>query len=426
MKTTTPSRSFLSPHPSRFVLPVTSLLLALLMLTGCGGSEATPQEPQQDASREQQSTSPDESGHSEEEPHAARAVALQPEQMQSLGIQIDTLERGSATSTLSRPASVQFDPDRTAKVGPRIEAKVVRVVKDLGERVAAGEAIAVMSSVDLGKAKAQYLTARARLKTHHRAYEREQGLYADSISSEATLLEAEAQFEEARAELRAARETLRLYGLTETDVETAGESSTPLSYFRVTSPISGVLQQRDAAPGETIGSQETPFHVANPSQMWVMIAAYERDVPVVRPGQRVALSVRSLPETSFEGRVDFVAQMLDPETRTLRVRAVVLNADGLLRDGMYGQARIYTDAQVERALVPTDAVQTIGGESFVFVPGGENGHFRAVPVRTGDESQNGMVELVAGLRPGDVAVTRGAFDLKAALTSSTRSASHGH
>ena len=283
-----------------------------------------------------------------------------------------------------------------------------------------------MNSVELGRARAQYLVAQARLNTRRRTYEREQQLYADSISSEAALLETQAAFEEAQAELTSARETLRLYGLNNEEIEAADSNDKPLSHFHVRTPIAGTVQQRNLSPGETITPQQTPFRVADPSRMWVMIDAYERDAAALQVGQSVTLTVRSQPGRSFEGRVDFVSQTLDPETRTMRVRAQVDNSDGELRAGMYGRARIQTDAAIERSLILTDAVQTIDGESVVFVPGDENGHFRAVGVRTGEESQDGRVELVAGLRPGDVAVTRGAFDLKATLTASGRSAAHNH
>ncbi len=355
-----------------------------------------------------------------------RAVAVGAEKARSLGIRVDTLAAGSATSTISRPATVTFNPDRVARVGPRVEGKVVRVTTDLGDRVQKGEVVAVLSSVTIGKAKSQYLTANARLKTHRRAYEREKALRADSISSEAALLEAQATFEEAKAEFRAAKEALRLYGLSDADVQPAEKRTMPISHFRLTSPVTGTLQKRDVQIGQTVGAQETPFYVANSAEMWVMIDAYERDIAAVKEGQRVRLSVSSLPDASFEGTIDFISQTLEEKTRTLRMRAVVDNPNGRLRDGMYGRAHISTEAAVERALISTDAVQTIDGTPMVFVPGHKAGHFRAVPVRLGEESQSGMVELRSGLQPGDVAVTEGAFNLKSALTAQTRSAAHSH
>ncbi len=416
-----------STRAGHFATLIGVLLTATVLAVGCGNGKA--QSAQQSASSQAHSdTSEAEHRGEHEGKHRGghRGVAIGADKAKSLGIEVDTLRAGSATSTISRPATVQFDPDRVAQVGPRIEGKVVRVTKDLGDRVKEGEAVAVLSSVELGKAKSQYLTAQARLKTHRREYKREQSLRADSISSEADLLEARAQFEETQAEFRAAKEALRLYGLSDTDVAPAGKREMPLSHFRVTSPVTGTLQKRDVEIGQTVGSQETPFHVANSSVVWVMIDGYERDIAAIEEGQRVRLTTSSLPSASFRGRVDFISQTLEEETRTLRMRAVMPNPEGVLRDGMYGRAHISTDQTVEQALISTDAVQTIGGSSMVFVPGEETGHFRAVEVRLGQESQDGMVELLSGLQPGDVAVTQGAFNLKATLTSQSRSAAHSH
>ncbi len=425
------------------------LLLTTVLAVGCGGGQAEPAagtaaSTQQTASdtatheggghSEEQHVgegSHDEGGHEEgghagEHGGAPRGVAIGAEKAEAIGIEVDTLSAGSATSTISRPATVKFDPNRVAQVGPRIEGKIVRVIKDLGDRVREDEAVAVLSSVELGKAKSRYLTAQARLKTHRREYEREQSLRADSINSEAELLEAQAKFEEVQAEFQSAKEELRLYGLSTADVAPAGEREMPLSHFRVTSPVTGTLQKRDVEVGQTVSAQETPFHVANSSRMWVMIDAYERDIAAVEEGQRVRLTMSSLSGESAEGRIDFISQTLEEETRTLRMRAVMPNPNGVLRDGMYGRAHISTGATVERALISTDAVQTIHGSTMVFVPGEEAGHFRAVEVRLGEESQSGMVELISGLQPGDAAVTQGAFNLKATLTAQSRSAAHSH
>ena len=407
----------------RFIGPVALslvLLLAATTLVGCGTDEPAPAEDVQ-AQGEQDAHDEEEDGHAEE-----GEVHLTNQQVQELGIQVQSLEAGSASSTLSRPATVAFDLDRVAKVGPRISAKVVRVLKDLGDRVEQGEALAAMSSVELGKAKTDYLIARARLETAEATYKREQSLYDQKISSEAELLEARARFRETRAEAQADREALRLYSLSNEEIDAiqaGGEQ--PLSYFQLRSPAAGVVQERDVSPGQTVEPNETPFHVADLRRLWILIEAFERDVPLLATGQKVELVLRSLPDRSFEGRTDWVSYALDSETRTLHVRAVVDNTGGVLRAGMFGTARIYTDSAIRHAMIPVDAVQTIEGEQVVFVPGEEAGSFTPVTVLLGEES-DGYVEIVSGLEPGARAVVVGAFDLMSALTASSRSADHGH
>lgn len=416
-----------------------ALGIAVLLAVGvaaCGGDredvpEAGGARGTAAASPETGSAGQDADRGSGEDPHGeqgehTRALHLSAGQRDRLGVEVAELEGGAASGSLERPARVMFNLDRVARVGPRVPAKVVRVVRDLGDRVRAGEPIAVMSSVELGRAKADFLTARARFETAREAYRREQELRGRDISSEADLLEARASFREARAARNAAREALRLYGLSRGAID-AIEAGTeePLSHFWLSSPVDGVIQQRDLAPGQSVGPRETPVHVSNLDSLWVMIDAFERDVPVLTEGQAVDLTVRSLPDTSFTGETDWVSYRLDEETRTIRVRAVVENDAGQLRAGMFGNARIQPEGEVEYAMVPVDAVQTVEDRQVVFVPAEESGVFRTVEVRTGAENA-GRVEIVSGLEPGDRAVVAGAFELKSVLTSRTRSAAHSH
>src|SRR5699024_7396597 len=333
---------------------------------------------------------------------------------------------GSASSTISRPASITYDLDEIAKVGPRIEAKVVRMLKDLGDEVQQGEELALMSSLKLGKAKADYIRLRAALKREKAHYQREKSLFEQDISSQAELLEAEAEYEQAIAEERAAAEALRLYGLSKEAIQhiEAG-SNAPLSRFYISSPIDGVIQERNLSPGQTVSSSETPIHIANLSKMWVMIDAYEQDIRYLEQGQSIRLSVRSLPNTTFEGTIDWISYALEKGSRTMPVRAQLDNSNKKLRSGMFGTARIQTGKERNIAVIPVGAVQTIEDESMVFVPGEEPDSFRAQRVRLGTENE-GMVEITSGLQPGDRAVVAGAFDLKSALTAQSRSASHSH
>jgi cobalt-zinc-cadmium efflux system membrane fusion protein len=406
------------------------ILIAGGIITGCdsssneNGSSQSAQHQQHSGEGGQHAE--ESSGQHQEGGAHTGEVHLTEQQRQNLGINVETLDSGSAASTIVRPANITYDLDNIAKVGPRLEAKVVKVLKDLGEQVTREEPIALMSSVELGKAKAEYLRLKARLKSEQARYEREQSLYEQQISSQAELLEAEASFQEAQAKLNATAEALRLYGLTATDIQQikAG-SNQPLSQFYINSPIDGVIQERNLSPGQTVSSSETPVHVVNLSQIWVMIDAYEQDIQYIEPGQTVNIAVRSIPNETFEGTINWISYALKEGSRTMPVRATVKNPNRKLRAGMFGTARIQTGRERDIAMIPVDAVQTIEGKSRVFVPGAEKGSFRPVTVRLGTENE-GLVEILSGLQPGDKAVTAGAFDLKSALTAQSRSASHGH
>ncbi|HKJ70771.1 MAG TPA: efflux RND transporter periplasmic adaptor subunit [Gammaproteobacteria bacterium] len=372
---------------------------------------------------------------------AGHKLHLTEAQRGRLDLQVAEAEAGSAEGTLEMPATVHFDADRVARIGPRLRAKVVRVTKDLGTRVEKGETVAIMDSVALGKAKARYLTAQAAFETARADFRREQELADKQISSEAELLDARARFREARARRDAAMEELRLYGIARERIRgIEADSRRPLSRYRLTSPLAGVVQKRDLTPGQTVGPEETPIHVVDTGRVWVLLEAYERHLPMIESGQTVRFRSRALGERRFTGKIDWISRELDAQTRTVRVRAVVANADGLLRAGMFGKATVST-AGGRVAMVPVDAVQTIEDRPMVFVPGapegearasrdpsrvsGEDGHFRAVPVTLGQEA-GGRVEVLDGIQPGDRLVVRGAFDLKSALTAGGRSAAHHH
>lgn len=406
------------------LLPVWVLLFSGILINGCNSETEPESQTENHANAEENGA--ENARRSEQENDPSSEVHLSKEQVVSLNIQVDTLRAGSASSAIERPASVKYDMDRIAKVGPRMEAKVVKVLKDLGDYVEEGDPIAQMSSVGLGKIKADYIRLRASYKKEEAHFQREKSLYQQDISSQAELLQAEFEYEEAKAELDAASEALRLYGLSKGDIQgiKAG-SDTPLSYFYLSSPLNGTIQQRDLSPGQTIRSGETPVHVADLSKVWVMIDGYEQDIRYLETDQDVELSIRSIPGNIFEGTTDWISYELGKETRTLPVRALFDNPDGKLRAGMFGIARIYTNSDETDALVPVDAIQKIEGSDQVFVPGEAPGSFRPVVVTLGNE-HDGFVEVRSGLTPGDTAVVSGAFDLKSALTAAMRSAAHGH
>lgn len=428
----------------RNTLRAALLLAALLPLAACDqltGDSAQAAEAGKQSQHQENEASGDHSDHEEsggghdeagdehEGPHEdkdERKIHLSQTQRERLDIKVAKAGSGSATAVVQAPATVQFDADWVARVGPRLEAKVVKVSKDLGEQVKAGDTVAVFDSVELGRAKARYLTGQARYGAALAEYQRDKDLAEQEITSQAELLKSKAAFLETRAERDANRAELRLYGLDDRAIKNVSiGGKQPLSRYTLIAPIDGTIQRRDLVPGQTVSAQETPVHIVNTGQMWVFIEAYEQDLARLQTGLPVTLTVRALPGETFKGKTDWVSHELDEQARTVRVRATVPNPDGKLRAGMFGTARIQAKSEAHYALVPIDAVQTIEDEKVVFIPGGEVNEFEAVAVTTGSEG-DGQVEIRKGLMPGDAVVAVGAFDLNSALSAGSRSAEHHH
>lgn len=368
-----------------------------------------------------------------DEEHAGEAhrdeIHLEESQRSDLDIRVAPAGEGRAGTTVSAPATVAFDLDRVTRVGPRVQAKVVRVTRDLGDHVEAGETVAVLDSPDLGRAKAAYLSAQAGLEAAEAHYERDKLLAEDRIVSQNALQESRARYHQAQAERDAALEELRLLGLGEVEIGRVGSRDVPLSRYELQTPRGGMVQRRDLVPGETVGANETPIHVVDTGVMWVLVDAYEQDLPRLALAQPMTLRIAVLPDRVFAGEVDWISAALDETSRTVRLRAVVDNPDGVLRAGMFGTADIATadgGGGGGHALVPVDALQSLEGRSVVFVPApGHEGAYRAVEVVPGDEA-GGEIEIRRGLEPGDPVVVEGAFDLMSALTARERSAAHSH
>ncbi len=349
-------------------------------------------------------------------------VTITPEQMQQMGIVVEPLKGGSVNAEIQRPATVMFNPDKTVQVGPRISAKVENIQVDLGQKVTKGQSLAILSSVELGKIKAEYFTLLSHYETLNKAYLREKKLYGEKISSESDYLQAKAEFEDVKARLESNKETLNLFGISANNID---KSDFPLSYFTLNSPISGVIQERNLSPGQTISPESTPIQIVNNSQMWVMIDAYENDIANIKKGQNISLTIKSLPGKNFEGKVDWISYALDKDTRTMKIRATVSNPDGLLKNGMYGTASILNKTDADKPIVPVEAIQTFENSAVVFVPADEKDTFMPVRVVTGNEN-NGWIEIAGNIHIGDPVVTAGAFHLMSTLTSETRSADHHH
>lgn len=395
-----------------FFIPI---MCVALISTSCNKTQKENEHEDHAAEKTSENDEHAEEGHGQE-------IHITPGQVKEMGIVVEPLRGGLVNSKIQRPATVKFNPDKTVKMGPRISAKVEKVQVDLGDKVTKGQALVYLSSVELGKIKADYLSQVSHFQTKEKAYQREKKLYEEQISSEADYLQAKAEFENARAELESSKATLNLFGIAAKNV---GDQDYPLSYFVLSSPLSGVVQERNLSPGETLSPKSTPIHIVDNSKMWVMIDAYEQDIANVKKGQDIRLNVKSLPGKVFLGKIDWISNALDKDSRTLKVRAVVNNKNGLLKEGMYGTADIVNSKESQKPIIPIDAVQEIEKEQVVFVPGDEEGSFKPVEVVTGNEN-NGWVEIAGKINIGEPVVTAGAFDLMSTLTSKTRSAAHGH
>lgn len=388
---------------------LTLVLAAALVWTGCDQEPPAHEEGHHDEDAhpngEAGGEHGDEYGHGDE-----GTVELSAEAIERIGLATAPATARNLDGRRSTTGEIGFDETRLAHVGSRVEGRLVRVPAELGESVGNGEVLAVVDSVGLGEAKAAYLRARAHHEVARRRFEREQSLHADRIASEADLLDAEAAARESAADLAAAREALRLLGLADREIERLSWDDPTDARVAVRAPFAGKVVAREATLGELVSPEDTLFTLADLSEVWLWIDLYERDLAHVETGQRVEVRLDAWPGETFEGELTYIADQLEPESRTVRARVDLPNPEGRLKPGMFGRVALTAAGGGEGPpvlTVPRTAVQRDGVESVVFVQTAP-GRFERREIVLGRVTDD-LAEVVSGLSEGDEVVTEGAF-----------------
>jgi cobalt-zinc-cadmium efflux system membrane fusion protein len=220
-----------------------------------------------------------------------------------------------------------------------------------------------------------------------------------------------------RAEAREAKDRLRLLGMTEDAIARLDRDQTIRSYVPIEAPFEGRVIARNLTKGEVVETTEKLFVVADLSEVWVLANIPEKDIPYVytgtQPVKSAEIRVTAYPEEVFQGRVTYVGDVLDPQTRTMRMRLEVPNLHRKLKPAMYATVRISSKPEANVLMVPEAAVQRDRDRRFVFVQK-DASSFEARSVKLGD-SNGEAIKVLEGLQDGEVIVTHGAFVLKSEL-----------
>jgi cobalt-zinc-cadmium efflux system membrane fusion protein len=299
---------------------------------------------------------------------------------------------------------------------------------DLGDRVAKGQPIAWLESVELGKAREDYIRAAADLRVAEKAFERARRLVAEKAISGGEFQSREADYQSRRAALQAAAGVLRQAGESESQIRTFGETGSAgpgVARVAVRSPFAGQVIDRKVTPGTLVEAFQPLVTVADLSSLWVFFQVAEKDLALLRDGLPVRILSESYPDERFAGRVDFIGGELDAATRTVRVRATVVNRGAKLKPGLFvkGQIEIPRPQKETGVLaVPQSALQTLEGRPTVFVRSGPETFVRRF-VETGHTFE-GFTEVLSGIRRGEVVVTEGSFVLKSEFAKATLADEH--
>jgi cobalt-zinc-cadmium efflux system membrane fusion protein len=298
-----------------------------------------------------------------------------------------------------------WDEDRTARIFTPFTGKVVAITARAGEHVAAGRTLATIAAPELGLAQAEARKAAEDLVLARKNMARLHELGQAGVSPAKELQAAQAELARSETEVARTQARLKAYG------ESAGAVNQPVDQrYALRSPIAGVVVERNLNPGQELRPDAAPrnglFVVSDPARLWFLLDVAEADVAALRTGAEVRLAATALGEDRVSGRITWIADQVDPQTRTVKVRGGVANPDRRLKAEMFVTAEVRVPA-ARGLVVPADAVYLRGEQYFVFRESGE-GSFTRTPVRLGPASDRQQVVL-EGLAAGDRVVVDGAL-----------------
>jgi cobalt-zinc-cadmium efflux system membrane fusion protein len=369
----------------KFHTLVALLVCSVLLLSAC--KKATVQEA------------------SNTETDAMRVLA--PESLQAQ-IQVSEVVSQEMSDTLRAAGQIDFDEQALTRIGASVTGRVTQIQATLGQVVNKGDTLALINSSELSGSQLAYLKARSEKELHRRNLERAKTLFEADVISAAELQRRESEYEIASAETRAAQDQLRVLGVSPKSIERLGSTGTIDSVASVMATIKGVVVERKIAAGQVVQPSDVLFAVADLSRVWAVAQVPEQQVGQVKVGQSVSIEVPALGHEKLEGKLIYVGQTVNPETRTVLVRTELDNKSGRLKPSMLASMLIES-APLQRLVVPITAVVRQDDADHVFIELSVN-NFRLTPVKLAAE-QNGKRVVLEGLKPGMRIVSDGAFHL---------------
>lgn len=362
-------------------------------------------------------------GHDEQ--MDSNIVRLDNDEMNKLGIDIAVAGPGQLAVQMDFPGEIRINADRMANVVPRMEGVVRDVRKNLGDPVRKGEVMAVIESRELADIHASFHAALERFELAEANHKREKRLWEKKITAEQEYLDAKKVLAEARIELASSEQKLLALGFPAQFLkDLPHDPNETLTEYKIIAPFDGTVIEKDITHGAVLREDEVAFVVADLTTVWVDLNIYQKDLPFVRQNQHVRISSgHGVPDAN--GVISYLGPIVANETRTALARVILPNRYGHWRPGLFVTARLLKEEIPVSILIPKSSLLNLEDETCIFLYYKEGFELQHVQV---GRTNTTHAEILNGLEVGQRYVTKGAFELKAKIVTSTLDshAGHGH
>lgn len=321
---------------------------------------------------------------------------------------IEEVKLGEVKETLSLSARVELDQQHVARIGASVTGRITEIDAMLGQSVKKGQRLALLNSTELGQAQSDYLKASSQVNLRRMTVKRAERLLESGVLAEAELQERQAVLTEAEVDLRTATDRLRVMGMSDADLKRLAKERSIHSFSPVTASIDGVVIERNVAIGQVVQPADSLYTVADLSHLWLVAEVPEQQAHWARQGDQAKAEVPALPGQEVSGKLIYVADLVDPETRTVKLRMALSNPDRLFKPQMLATLKISKPGS-QTLTVPSRAVVREDDKDYIFVEIAPS-RYELRSVRLGrDEAQKRPI--LAGLQIGERIVVDGAFHL---------------
>lgn len=318
-------------------------------------------------------------------------------------IQLDTVRTRPVEDLIELNGRIAAAADRMADIYAIVGGQVISVDAELGDRVSKGQTLAVIRSSEVAQFESELIDARSNVRLAEKNLQVQQDLHATKLVSERDLVQAQQDLAKAQAQLRRIEETFSIYHFKQG------------SEYVVIAPMSGYIIDKRINRDVVLpaGQNDRIFSIAELDQVWVLADVYESDIARVKEGLPAEITTLSYPETTFPGTVDKIFNILDPRTRTMRIRVKLDNPDVLLKPEMIARVRLTFQEPIAHTAIPASAIISESGKQYVMVFKDRfNISTRVVtPLRT----TGNTTWISEGLQPGEVVISKGQLFIYDAL-----------
>lgn len=319
-------------------------------------------------------------------------IRLDPAMIQKIGLKTQIVEKKQVERTISLVGHVDYDEKNIFIINSRISGWAEKLYATYnGKYVKKGEILLALYSPDLLTTQEEYLQ-----------------LYKQYINAKKTIPSSDPIIQDLHKTLISSRERLKLWNISEFQIQQIENKLTTQRLLYITTPYSGFIIEKNVIEGQKIEEGMNLFKIANIEKVWVIVHVPEKDIPFVFSGQKAKIKINQIPDKIYEGKVSFIYPYISETTRDLTIRIEISNQNFGIKPGMYASIELYHKSPEKLLVIPYSSVIQTGKRNISFVHKG-SGVIEPVIVEPGFTDGESWIEIKKGLQEGDEVVTSAQF-----------------